>query len=117
MDASIKTAYACKNGQLVHVSTVERGLKCGCYCPNCRNPVIARKGIKRAYHFAHTRGTECMGAAETVLHLLAKEIVEELSSISIPEYRYKREKSLHSGIRIQHEQLLAKGGEVFVLMK
>jgi len=112
MDASIKTAYACKDGALVHVANVERGLKCGCHCPSCRNPLIARKGIKKVHHFAHIAGSDCVGAAETVLHILAKEIIKDLSSISIPEYRYKRVKYLNNGINVHHEQLLAKGGEV-----
>ncbi len=106
------TAYACKHGVLVHVSTVVSGLSCDCYCPKCNNPVIAKKGRIREHHFAHTPGTECAGAAETVLHLLSKEIISELESISIPAYNYKRTKSFPTRKSITHEEKLACGGNV-----
>lgn len=108
------TAYAYKHGILVHVSSVASGLKCGCCCTKCNNPVIAKKGQIREHHFAHTPGTECTGAAETVLHLLSKEIISELMSISIPAYNYKRTKSFPNRKSIIHEEKIAKGGKVAI---
>lgn len=112
MATNINIAYGCLDGELVHVSRVERGLKCNCSCPSCGNALIARKGPKKADHFAHTPGTDCSGAAESALHILAKQIISNLPSISVPEYTYKRTKSFRNGIFIAHEQLLAKGGSV-----
>ena len=108
------TAYAYKHGNLVHVSTVVSGLKCGCYCSKCNNPVVARKGQIREHHFAHTPGTECSGAAETVLHILSKEIISELNSILIPAYNYKRTKKFPNRKSIVHEEKLANGGKVSI---
>lgn len=108
------TAYAYKHGTLVHVSAVISGLSRGCYCTKCNNPVIAKKGQIREHHFAHTSDTECAGAAETVLHLLSKEIISELKSISIPAYSYKRTKSFPNRKSIIHEEKLAKGGKVTI---
>jgi len=108
------TAYAYKHGTLVHVSTVVSGLSCGCYCSKCNNPVIAKKGQIREHHFAHKSGTECAGAAETVLHLLSKEIFSELKSISIPAYDYKRTKSFPNRKSVVHEEKLANGGNVTI---
>jgi len=71
----IKIPYAEKDGFLRHVSQVEKGLACGCVCPVCRTPVIARKGSQKRHHFAHFRGLECN--AETVLHYLAKRLLFE----------------------------------------
>ena len=32
------------DGKLVHISEVEKGKACGCRCPACNEPLIARKG-------------------------------------------------------------------------
>ena len=36
------------------------------------------------HHFAHYNAQECAGALETVLHLKAKEVLEETNHILIP---------------------------------
>ncbi len=65
-------------GQLVNVNNVPVGNKCGCFCPACKEPLIAKnQGIKRLHHFAHKSGTECGHAIESMLHILAKEKVRE----------------------------------------
>lgn len=55
----LNLTYAQKNEKLVHVSEVERGLKCGCVCPACGEVLIARKGNKVVHHFAHKSTIEC----------------------------------------------------------
>jgi hypothetical protein len=32
-----------RSGVLAHISEVEKGKKCGCICPACKSPLIARK--------------------------------------------------------------------------
>jgi len=80
------TEYALKNGRLVHVSEVERGLKCGCFCPNCNEQMIAHKGNQYSHHFAH-QNAECSHVHETTLHLMAKEILEKEKRIMLPTVR------------------------------
>lgn len=80
-----KLPYGLKNGELVHVSTVEKGLKCECLCPACKHPLIARKGDKTAHHFAHANHAECAKGLETALHLSAKEILERRKKIRLPQ--------------------------------
>ena len=64
------------NGQLVNVGNVRTGNECGCFCPACKEPLMAKnQGLKRIHHFAHQSGTECDFAYESMLHLLAKEKV------------------------------------------
>jgi len=41
------------SGQLVDVGGVKRGKACGCICPSCQTPLIARHGGKKEWHFAH----------------------------------------------------------------
>lgn len=63
------------NGRLVSVDEVERGAACGCVCPSCGEPVIAKQGECRVYHFAHDGGRACRYAAETLAHRFAKEVL------------------------------------------
>lgn len=65
-------------GKLVDVEDVQVGNKCGCFCPACKEPLIAKnQGSKRMHHFAHQSGTECDYAFESMLHILAKEKIRE----------------------------------------
>jgi len=38
---------------IVDVYEVKRGRECGCICPSCRTPLIARQGEEKVWHFAH----------------------------------------------------------------
>lgn len=63
-------------GQLVNIDDVRTGNECGCFCPACKEPLMAKnQGLKKIHHFAHQSGTECEFAYESMLHLLAKEKV------------------------------------------
>lgn len=82
--------FGVKYGMPVHIDDVESGLACGCTCPFCGEPLIARKGKVRTPHFAHV-GTNGMGHAgheaayQTQLHLLAKNILKEAKQFLIPD--------------------------------
>ena len=76
--------YGIKDGELLHVSQVSRGLSCGCLCPACGATLIARQGKLREHHFAHASGDPCRYAGETALHLAAKEILSKRKEIVLP---------------------------------
>ena len=42
-----------ESGELVDVGSVKRGKACGCICPSCKTPLLARHGDAREWHFAH----------------------------------------------------------------
>jgi len=42
-----------ESGQLVDVGSVKRGNACGCICPSCNTPLVARHGGDKEWHFAH----------------------------------------------------------------
>lgn len=76
-----------KDKRLVHIDSVPNGLSCQCLCPACGEVLIAKNnGETKESHFAHYYGTECEGAHETELHLLAKEIISEEKSVMLPPY-------------------------------
>jgi len=74
-------------GRMVSVDEAERGRACGCLCPapGCGAPVLARKGERNRWHFAHEDGSVCDAAPESALHRLAKEIVAS-GSLRLPSY-------------------------------
>jgi hypothetical protein len=84
-----KIPYGLKDNKLVHVSKVVRGLNCGCICPACKSYLIAKKGTKKKHHFAHYNTNQCIHAYETTLHLLAKEILEKMKWITLPEVSFR----------------------------
>ena len=73
------------SGDAAHISEVENGLKCACTCPVCDGALIARQGRIKEHHFAHASGEECRHAAETALHLAAKDILAKRKEIVLPE--------------------------------
>lgn len=69
---------------LVSVDNVENGLGCHCTCTQCGSPLVARQGEINDWHFAHKGGEDCPGAAESALHLAAKEIIQRDRKLLIP---------------------------------
>lgn len=68
-----------KNGNIVKIEDAIKGLACGCFCPVCKQPLIAKKGEKNAFHFAHkSQSFTCEHGYQSALHLLAKELFNEI---------------------------------------
>lgn len=55
------------SGKFRDVATVARGLQCGCFCADCKGPLVAKKGEINAHHFAHHDRRECRHALEASL--------------------------------------------------
>ena len=85
--------YGLREGRLLSIEEAARGLACGCICPACEAPLVARKGEKQAHHFAHYKGQGCAHGLETGLHLKAKEILERRRHIALPAVFLHRQKS------------------------
>lgn len=105
-------AYGVRRGELVHVHGVPSGLACECYCVACGGLLIARKGRIRIHHFAHAVDASCVGALETVLHRLAKDILAGADRLVIPPYDFLMSRSVR-GQRVRSDSVrLAPGGVV-----
>lgn len=85
MSENIRIPYGVNtNGDLVHIDLVKNGKNCKCYCPDCKTPLIAKNGGKiNIHHFAHECSSKC-NAGETILHLLAKELIKNSNRILLP---------------------------------
>ena len=80
----LRLPYGMLDGKLTHVSQVPSGLACGCRCPGCDAPLVAKKGKANLHHFAHAKDADCGASVETALHLAAKEILERRKCIVLP---------------------------------
>jgi len=80
---AFKIPYGERDGDLLHISEVERGLKCNCVCPVCNSLLVARKGPKVKHHFGHYPGANC--SAETVLHQLGKRLLHRRITAAIAD--------------------------------
>lgn len=76
-------------GELVHISDVPSGKKCGCICIACQKPLEARKGEIRRHHFAHISNYECMYASEVAVYKALADIIETEGTISLPAVSLK----------------------------
>lgn len=82
--------WGLKDGNIIHVDNVENGLACNCFCPDCETPLVAfnRQGNRRANHFQHKNRTNCRNAYETALHYLAKQIILETKTLTVPDIHF-----------------------------
>ena len=83
--------FGLKDGTLHFVSDVPSGLKCGCVCPECHQPLVARNrpspDRQRAFHFQHASISTCVGGRESAIHRMAKEIIASATTLLLPEWR------------------------------
>ena len=78
--------YAVSNdtNELLHVDSVKKGLECNCICPDCDDPMIAKKGKVKAHHFAHSSKTERESCYMTMLHKVMQQHFARLEFLSLP---------------------------------
>jgi len=79
-----------RHGRLWGVDEVSSGLACDCVCPHCQTPLVAKKGKRNRHHFAHHKKIDCLGSAETILHILGKQILSNASFLFTPAYTFPR---------------------------
>ena len=96
-------------GTLLHVSQVPSGKSCECRCVACHRPMVAKKGEIRVHHFAHAHEVGCIGALETVLHRLAKEILRDARDFVVPAYRWNRQQAVGERLIVMDRQLFGGG--------
>ena len=82
------------NERLVDVVAVPRGAKCGCVCPSCRTPLVARQGDEKEWHFAHisrrvyeSTKNVCQYSFFVSVRLMARQLIGDEIKIRLPEYR------------------------------
>lgn len=79
------------NWKIVHISEVQRWLECGLFSIVTGEELIAKKGKKNIHHFSH-KTTDFRGYKETLIHILAKEIINENKGIFLKPILYSLNK-------------------------
>jgi Competence protein CoiA-like family len=80
--------YGVRDSQLIHIDDVARGLACGCCCPECGRPLVAKKGEVLMHHFAHAADDpNCNPTPESLVHRYAKQQLAKLSQLVLPGFR------------------------------
>ena len=95
-----------QEGDLVHVDEVPNGNECGCICPHCKSALCAKNGgdsTIMVHHFAHLSGADCVGAVESALHKMAKDILQKSKCVYLPNRLDGRRGELHHFDRIEVE--------------
>lgn len=83
------------SGALRFISEVARGADCGCSCPVCGSPLVARQGAANEWHFAHEASQErpeCETAAASMLRRLMIENLrarDGAGGLQLPPYRQR----------------------------
>ena len=78
-----------EHGELKYVREVPIGDACGCICPKCKEPLIAKHCYNEGKipHFAHVSGKVCIGAQMSANHLRAQQIIVENKSVMASAYK------------------------------
>lgn len=86
--AKLRVPFGLKDGRMWTANQVLRGLDCGCVCPACKAPLVAKAqdSVDRRPHFAHHRETDCRGGFESAVHRMAKQLIHDHLRIQIPAW-------------------------------
>lgn len=79
-----------RDGAMRFIGEVERGAACGCSCPECGSPLVAKQGNEKDWHFAHEGGQErpeCEAGAINMLRRLAVEYLRGQPTLELPSFR------------------------------
>lgn len=72
------------SGKYVSAGVSLRGKDCGCICPECKQPVVAKHYNKRRAHFAHLHEANCSATEESLIHKATKAAIEENGFLWLP---------------------------------
>lgn len=84
---SKQTAFGLKEGRMCAPADVQSGLACGCTCIGCGAILIAKKGVKKRWHFAHHNVEIGESCAESAIHAAAKQVLLEQNWLRLPGMR------------------------------
>lgn len=90
------------DGHIRFISEVPRGAACGCTCPVCASPLIAKQGERNEWHFAHEAGQErpeCAAGALNLLRRLAGEYLRSLPALPFEPVVVDVQASSQLGVR------------------
>ncbi len=94
------------SGATRFIGEVARGSACGCFCPECGSPLVAKHGDAREWHFAHEAGQErpeCLAGAMNMLRRLAVAHLRDQPRLELP--RYTERVTARSELRLHTDEV------------
>lgn len=87
----LKNPFALRNNEIVTINDIhkeEKGLKCNCVCPKCKEPLLAKLGDVNIHHFSHSSNTKCNETNSYInaLYLLLNEYLKN-HKLYLPEIK------------------------------
>lgn len=83
MATILRVPFGLDGDKLFEPGQVPNGKACGCVCPACKRPLVAKQKSSTP-HFAHAPGEDCAKALETAVHLAAKQLIAERGELRLP---------------------------------
>jgi hypothetical protein len=77
-------------GETRFIGEVTRGAACGCFCPFCNSPLVAKHGEINEWHFGHLamqERPECAVGAHNLLRRLGVQYLHDLPQLILPLYK------------------------------
>ena len=72
-----------KDGKVLYIDDAKNGLACECFCPGCKQALIARNGgTERQHHFMHSHNVNCEHGYQSALHYMAKDLFLEMEYLT-----------------------------------
>ena len=88
MNMNLRNPFAIRGNKVVMIEDIsmqEKGLKCDCICPVCKEPFEAKMGDIRRHHFCHSgKGCDEINAYMTGLYMLIEEYLDSGSPLYLP---------------------------------
>lgn len=86
--SSLRVPFGLREGRMWSPKQVTPGLQCGCICPACQAPLVAKAtdSEHRRPHFAHLAESNCRAGYETALHKKAKQLLADHAGLLLPAW-------------------------------
>lgn len=87
---------------------VDAGLACDCSCVGCGAILVAKKGQKNRWHFAHHKVETGENCAESAIHAAAKQVLLEQNWLTVPELTIVVSSQTKLGLVMQESSTLCE---------
>lgn len=91
---------------------VPSGLACGCACVGCGATLVAKKGEKNRWHFAHYGVEVGQNCPESAIHAAAKQVLLEHNWLRVPTMRIDVSSYAKSGVELFESCVLSNERDV-----